>query len=112
MGRIRGQQGSFYGQYAGLVKELPDVNRPPLPPSVAAGGHGGSHGYWMNEFVTAVLLNRLPLVNVAWALNMTVSGIVAHQSALRNGEAMKIPQFVMRDFSGGTRGSELEGGTP
>jgi len=95
MGRIRGQKGSYYGKYEGLVKELPDLNRPPLPPGVAAGGHGGSHGYLMNEFVTAILQNRTPLVDVAKALNMTVGGIVAHKSAMKGGELLKIPQFKL-----------------
>ena len=72
--------GSFYGQYQGLEKNLPATNRPPLPPSVKAGAHGGSHGQLMNEFVTAILEDRQPLVDIAQALNMTVSGIVAHQS--------------------------------
>jgi predicted dehydrogenase len=95
MGRIRGQKGSFYGKYDGLEKSLPELKRPPLPPGVAGGGHGGSHGYLMNEFVTAILENRKPLVDIAQALNMTVAGIVAHQSALKNGELMKIPQHRM-----------------
>jgi predicted dehydrogenase len=95
MGRIRGQKGSYYGKYEGLVKVLPDLNRPPLPPGVAAGGHGGSHGYLMNEFVTAVLENRTPLVDVAKALNMTVAGIVAHESAMKHGKLLKIPQFKL-----------------
>lgn len=95
MGRIRGQKGSYYGQYEGLEKNLPDLKRPPLPPGVDAGGHGGSHGYLMNEFVTAILQNRTPLVDIAQALNMTVGGIVAHQSALKGGERMKIPQFKL-----------------
>ena len=67
---------------------------PALPPSVAPGGHGGSHGHLMNEFVTAILQDRKPLVDIAMALNMTVPGIVAHQSALKDGESMKIPQFA------------------
>jgi predicted dehydrogenase len=92
-GRIRGQRGTFYGKYQGLEKKLPNTKRPPLPPNVEAGGHGGSHGYLMNEFVTAILEDRTPLVNIAWALNMTVAGIVAHQSALKDGELMKIPQY-------------------
>ena len=92
-GRIRGQRGSFYGKYEGLEKKLPNTKRPPLPPNVEAGGHGGSHGYLSNEFVSAILEDRKPLVDVALALNMTVSGIVAHQSALKGGELMKIPQF-------------------
>ena len=93
MGRIRGQKGSFYGKYEGLDKSLPDTKRPPLPPGVAGGGHGGSHGYLMNEFVTAILQDRKPLVHIAMALNLTAAGIVAHQSALKNGELMKIPQY-------------------
>ena len=49
----------------------------------------------MNEFVTAILEDRQPLVNIALALNMTVSGIVAHQSALKDGALMKIPQYTL-----------------
>lgn len=94
-GRIRGQRGSFHGRYEGLEQKLPDTKRPPLPPKVEAGGHGGSHGYLMNEFVTAILQNRPPLVDVAMALNMTVAGIVAHQSALKDGELRKIPQYKL-----------------
>jgi len=98
-GRIRGQRGSYYGgdkgKYTGHEKNLPDLTRPPLPPGVNAGGHGRSHGRLMNEFITAILQNRTPLVNIAMALNMTVAGIVAHQSALRDGELMKIPQYKM-----------------
>jgi predicted dehydrogenase len=94
MGRVRGQRGSFYGKYEGLESKLPDTRRPPLPPNVAAGGHGGSHGHLMNEFVTAILEDREPLVNIAWALNLTVAGIAAHQSALKGGELIKIPQFT------------------
>ena len=31
--------------------------------------------------------------DIAQALNMTASGIVAHRSALNDGELMKIPQY-------------------
>ncbi len=95
MGRIRGQKGTYYGKYEGLETNLPKTKRPPLPPHVAAGGHGGSHGFLMDEFVTAILQDRKPLVDIAWALNMTVAGIVAHQSALKDGELLKIPQYKL-----------------
>ncbi len=95
VGRVRGQKGSFYGKYDGLENNLPDLNRPPLPPTVQPGGHGGSHGYLMNEFVTAILQDRTPLVDIAQSLNMTVAGIVAHKSATRGGELLKIPQFQL-----------------
>ncbi len=92
MGRVRGQKGSFYGTFAGPEKVLPRA-RPPLPPQVEPGGHGGSHGYLMDEFVMAIIQDRKPLVDVAQALNMTVAGIVAHQSALKDGALVEIPQY-------------------
>lgn len=92
-GRVRGRRGAYHGRYQGLEKNLPSLERPPLPPRVERGGHGGSHGYLMNEFVTAILENRQPLVDIAMALNMTVAGIVAHSSALKGGELLKIPQY-------------------
>jgi hypothetical protein len=95
MGRIRGQRGSFYEKYAGLEKKLPPLERPPLPPGVQPGGHGGSHGHLMNEFITAILQDRKPLVDIVAALNMSVAGVVAHQSALKGGELLKIPQFKL-----------------
>lgn len=94
-GRIRGQKGTYYGKYEGLEKNLPDLRRPALPPGVESGGHGGSHGRLMDEFVSAVLQDRKPLVDIAIALNMTVPGIVAHQSALKDGETLKIPQYKL-----------------
>jgi predicted dehydrogenase len=93
MGRIRAQKGTYYGKFEGLEKNPPGIKRPPLPPGVAAGGHGGSHGYLMNEFVTAILQDRKPLVDITKALSMTAAGIMAHQSALKNGELLKIPQY-------------------
>jgi len=93
-GRIRGEKGSYYNnQFQGLTDQVPAIKRPPLPPGVDAGGHGGAHGHLTNEFVTAVIQDRAPLVDMPIALNLTVSGIVAHQSALKGGEWMKIPQY-------------------
>ena len=92
-GRVRGTRGSYYEKYEDEEKNLPDLERPALPPGVAAGGHGGAHGQLCEEFVRAIILDRKPLVDIAMALNMTVGGIVAHQSAMKDGEWLKIPQF-------------------
>jgi len=96
-GRIRTEKGTFYGAFQNDGQDpMPTTfKRPPLPPGVEAGGHGGSHGYLMCEFVEAILLDRMPLVDVAQSLNMTVSGIVAHESALKDGELLKIPQYSL-----------------
>ena len=88
-----GEQGRVYGQKNEGAKVKAD--RPPLPPGMAAGSHGGSHGHLTSEFVDAILRDRRPWVDVALALNMTVPGIVAHQSALKGGELLKIPQYAL-----------------
>jgi len=99
IGRVRGQKGSMRGTKFEGVGDVSGVKlqKPPLPPGVAAGGHGGSHGYLTEEFVTSILQARKPLVDIAWSLNMTVGGIVAHQSALKDGELMKIPRYELKD---------------
>ena len=110
-GRFRGELGSFEGDTGdgknwgtfvntshGMKvsdKPLPNLNRPPLPPSVDPGGHGGAEGQLMNEFVTAILQDRTPWCNIADALNMTVAGIVASESAKKDGELLKIPQYTL-----------------
>lgn len=97
VGRVRGQKGSMSDMtYDGLV-DISGVTlaKPPLPPNVDPGGHGGSHGYLCEEFVTAILQDRAPLVDIVTALNTTVPGIVAHQSALKDGERMKVPQYSL-----------------
>jgi predicted dehydrogenase len=93
-GRVFGEHGWMDGtEYHGVMKNLPDISRPALPPGMPTGGHGGSHGPLANEFITSILEDRQPLVNIYEALAMTVPGIVAHQSALKDGERLKIPQF-------------------
>ena len=93
-GRVFGEKGWMEGtKYQGAIKELPDTTRPALPPGVAASGHGGSHGHLTDEFITSILKDRQPLVNIYEALAMTVPGIVAHQSALKGGERLKVPQY-------------------
>ena len=101
-GRMRGEVGAMNGGYAPiddatreLVAKLGDLRKPALPPNVDPGGHGGSHGYLGANFVESVLKNRHPLVNVALALNTTAAGIVAHQSAFKDGEQLDIPQYAM-----------------
>lgn len=56
-------------------------------------GHEGSHCFITHEFIDAVLKQRRPAVDIYEAVAYTAPGIVAHQSALKNGEQMKISQF-------------------
>ncbi|MFG0263435.1 MAG: Gfo/Idh/MocA family protein [Novipirellula sp. JB048] len=93
MPSAHGEQGRVYGQKDD--KPLAHTERPPLPPGVVGGGHGGSHGHLTSEFIDAILRDRKPWIDVAQSLNMTVAGIVAHQSALKDGELLKIPQYTL-----------------
>ncbi|MBN1590276.1 MAG: Gfo/Idh/MocA family oxidoreductase [Pirellulales bacterium] len=93
-GRVFGELGWMDGmKYNGAMKPLPKLARPPLPPGLKPGGHGGSHGHLTEEFVRAILEDRKPLVDIVQALNMTVPGIVAHQSALNGGERIKVREY-------------------
>lgn len=93
-GRVFGREGCMnHTDYNGLVKNLPDTTRPPLPEGVPGGGHGGSHGYLSHEFIMSIIEERPPLVDIYEALAMTVPGIVAHQSAMRDGERLPIPTY-------------------
>jgi hypothetical protein len=49
----------------------------------------------MNEFILSIIEDRKPLVDIIAALNMTVCGIVANESALKDGERLKVPQYSL-----------------
>ncbi|MBE0537314.1 MAG: Gfo/Idh/MocA family oxidoreductase [Phycisphaerae bacterium] len=94
-GRVFGERGWMDGtEYRGAMKEPVDTGRPTLPPGMPAGGHGGSHGLLTDEFITAILKDRDPMIDVYEALAMTVPGVAAHASALKDGERIKVPQFL------------------
>ncbi|MFO0983052.1 MAG: Gfo/Idh/MocA family oxidoreductase [Planctomycetota bacterium] len=68
-------------------------DRVSLPPGMDYGGHGGSHGPLTNEFIMALIEGREPVIDIYESLAMVAPGIVAHQSALRDGESIRVPQF-------------------
>lgn len=56
-------------------------------------GHGNSHPFITHEFISAILEDRHPEVNVWEAIAYTLPGIIAHKSALAGGACMKIPDY-------------------
>lgn len=54
-------------------------------------GHDGSHTFLTHEFIDALTAGRLPAMDIDTALNMTLPGIIAHQSALQGGKTLTIP---------------------
>jgi predicted dehydrogenase len=69
--------------------------RDPLPAALAEdlGGHGGSHAYLVDEFVRACVEFRQPAVNAWEASRYVAAGVMAHKSALKNGELLKVPDW-------------------
>lgn len=59
-------------------------------------GHDGSHAFLTHEFVDALVNGRRPAIDVYEAVAYTAPGIIAHQSSLRDGEKLQIPQFDRR----------------
>jgi len=107
--RIFGTEASFKenawidkGQMTPLTVE--DM-RDPLPPDVEDafrdisktsnfyGGHGGSHAYLVHEFVEAIAENRTPATNAWEAARYMAAGVMAHKSALRDGEPLDVPDW-------------------
>jgi hypothetical protein len=46
-----------------------------------------------HEFISSIIEDRWPTVDVYEAVAFTVPGIIAHQSALRGGELLKIKDY-------------------
>ncbi|GAA1268576.1 Gfo/Idh/MocA family oxidoreductase [Arthrobacter pascens] len=70
-----------------------DSDRLPEEFRGAPNGHEGSHHFLVDDFVTAVNTRTLPPVNAWTAARFTLPGIVAHESARRNGERLLIRDF-------------------
>lgn len=55
--------------------------------------HYNSHPFLVDDFVRAVTTGKLPPNNAWDAARYMIPGLIAHESALRNGELLDIPDF-------------------
>ncbi|NLF16648.1 MAG: Gfo/Idh/MocA family oxidoreductase [Lentisphaerae bacterium] len=65
----------------------------PLEFAGVPNGHEGTHVFLVNDFVRSVASDRLPPNHVWLAARYNAPGIVAHESARRDGERLTIPDF-------------------
>lgn len=63
---------------------------------IQGGGHGGSHPHMANEMIRAILDDRDPWPNATTAANWTCVGICAHESAMKGGELVRLPEFTLK----------------
>lgn len=64
-------------------------------------GHGGSHPHLVHEFVNALVEKKAPYPNAKQSANITCVGILAHESAKRGGEIIRLPDFTFETTSKG-----------
>ncbi|MCW5515565.1 Gfo/Idh/MocA family oxidoreductase [Muriicola sp. Z0-33] len=57
-------------------------------------GHGGSHPHLVHAFVDALITGKSPYPNASQSANITCVGILAHESALKGGQLIKLPEFT------------------
>jgi predicted dehydrogenase len=61
---------------------------------IQGAGHGGSHPHLAHEFLAALVDDRDPFPNAVQSANWTCVGVTAHQSAMKGGEILKLPEFT------------------
>lgn len=75
------------------MSKLHDVKRLPAEFKGLPNGHEGSHQFLVDDFVKACVSQTVPPISAWRAARYVVPGLVAHQSALRDGERMDVPDF-------------------
>jgi predicted dehydrogenase len=60
---------------------------------IQGAGHGGSHPHMVQEFLSSIKEGRDSVIDAAVAANWTAAGICAHESAMKGGERILIPDF-------------------
>lgn len=58
-------------------------------------GHGGSHPHLVHEFISALRQDRDPFPNAVQSANITCAGLLAHDSAMKGGESIPLPDFTL-----------------
>jgi predicted dehydrogenase len=58
-------------------------------------GHGGSHPHLVHQFIDALVKEKDPYPNARQSANITCVGILAHESAKKGGEIIRLPEFTL-----------------
>ena len=73
--------------------EVP-LSDPSLPESARAGGHGTAEYLLVADFLASLESGGKPRIDEVRAMDMTVPGLVAHESAMRGGQWLDVPSFA------------------
>lgn len=64
-----------------------------LPEEARAGGHGTAEYSLVRDFLAALEAGRKPPLDEVRAMDLTVPGLIAHESAMAAGKWMDVPRF-------------------
>ncbi|MEN8773627.1 MAG: Gfo/Idh/MocA family oxidoreductase [Akkermansiaceae bacterium] len=59
-------------------------------------GHGGSHPHLVHQFVELIVGRGEGYPNAIQSANITCTGILAHESAQKGGEIIRLPEFTIQ----------------
>lgn len=62
---------------------------------IQGAGHGGSHPHLVHQFLNALVTKQPPYPDAVQSANITCVGILAHESALKGGEIIYLPEFTL-----------------
>jgi len=100
-GHLENQRDRGEGLYFSLKEDPPnrtraipcEVSDPNAPAEARQGGHGTSEYYMIRDFLAAIERDARPPIDVIRSMDFTVPGIIAHESAMKGGVWMDVPQF-------------------
>jgi hypothetical protein len=90
-------QPALYSRENGKLQPFPAEDHTGiLPPGLrefTRAGHGGAEAYIVNEYVRAHVEGRRPSIDIYQAVAYAAPGICAQESALKDGEWVKVPDY-------------------
>mgnify|MGYP000181161977 CR=1 FL=1 len=72
--------------------DCPTVD-PDAPEEAKKGGHGTSEYYMIRDFIGAIETRTRPPIDVVRAVDFTIPGLLAHESAMKGGVWLDVPLF-------------------
>ncbi len=58
-------------------------------------GHGGSHPHLVHQFIELLRGSGEGYPNAVQSANITLTGILAHESAMQNGALIRLPEWSL-----------------
>lgn len=86
---VEGVQEDFFSSLSAVHEK----DRLPQEYARLGNGHFGSHQFLVDDFLKACTSGKLPPVDVWTAAKYCAPGIMAHESAKREGETLPVPDF-------------------